>query len=254
LSRAHVAVSGATTIRPLYSTVEWEGKEYDAREGTVVLMQVIVDARTDASRRVKALERLGRLRNTDTTEQLVALYDRVTEREERLETIRCLISSEDPRGFSLFMQVLEDEKDPLVRIFAAVALAQWNIRRGVAELMGVLDECRVDASADRTACNEAAKGFLSLNARKGWGFPEERIRQEILARPDVSDEEMSALFVVEMKKWFAENERRFPDWKLGDPLPKVTPRERDDPMSRGASKSCPPAAAPDAPDNPSGTE
>lgn len=54
LSTAHVAVPGATTIKPFYSTVEWEGKEYDAHKGTTVLMQVIADAGTDASRRTKA--------------------------------------------------------------------------------------------------------------------------------------------------------------------------------------------------------
>lgn len=219
LSTAQVAVPGKSTGKMFYATVEWEGQEYHAIEGTSVLMKVITDPATDSILRAKALQRLGRLRNTDTTVRLVALYDSLAEREEKLGVMSCLIWSEDPRGFSLFTRVLEHEQDNMVRLFAGVALAQWNVRRGVAELVRVLEECKDGARADRTFCNEAAKEFAGLNARKIWGFPEKEIRESIASKTALSDEEMSALFVAAIKKWFSENEHRFPDWKPGDPLP-----------------------------------
>ncbi|MGB2986628.1 MAG: HEAT repeat domain-containing protein [Phycisphaerae bacterium] len=221
MSTAHVAVPGATTIKPFYSTVEWEGKEYDAHKGTTVLMQVIADAGTDASRRTKALERLGRLRNRDMTPQLVALYERFTEREERLETIRCLISSEDPRGLPLFARILEHEKDEMVRLYAAVALAQWNVRRGVAELIRAHEKCKDATSSDSYVCKEAANEFAWFNTHKGWGFPQERVREALLGRSDLDDHQRRELYLNEIKNWWRQNEHRFPDWKLGDPLPEV---------------------------------
>jgi len=230
LSTAHVAAQGETTGKTFYATVEWEGQEYHALEGTTVLMKVIADPVTDPTIRAKALQHLGRLHNRDTTVQLVGLYDSLTTREEKVGIMSCLIWSEDPRGFPLFARVLEHEKDNMVRLYAAVALAQWNVRRGVAELIRVMEECKDDASSDRTVCNEAAKAIASFNAHKGWGFPEDRIRQKIASRADLSNEDMSALFVTEVKKWFAENDHRFPDWNPGNPLPTA---EKQPPMPPG---------------------
>jgi hypothetical protein len=30
------------------------------------------------------------------------------------------------------------------------------------------------------------------------------------------------MLIKRWEEWFAENEHRFPDWKLGDPLPEVS--------------------------------
>lgn len=222
LSTAYVPVPGATTIKPFYRTVKWEGKGYDAHEGAAVLMQVIADAGTDASRRAKALERLGRLRHRDATPQLVALYERFTEREERLETIRCLISSEDPRSLPLFARILEHEEDEMVRLYAAVAMAQWNVRRGVAELIRIHDKCKDAASSDSNICNEAANEFAWFNIHKGWGFPQERIRTALLGRSDLDDDQRRELYLSEIKNWWGQIEHRFPEWKPGDPLPEAS--------------------------------
>lgn len=227
LSTADVAVPGATTIKPSYSTVEWEGKEYDEHEGAAVLMQVIADSGTDASRRAKALERLGRLRNRDATPQLVALYERFTGREERLKTIRCLISSEDPRGLPLFARILQHEQDEMVRLSAAVAMAQWNVRSGVAELIRIHDKCKDAASAHSYVCTGAANSLARLNTHKGWGFPDERIREGLLDKSDLDDHQRRELYRNEIKAWWAENEHRFPDWKPGDPLPEVPAADRN---------------------------
>lgn len=225
LSPAYVPVPGVTTAQMHYDTVEWEGIQYDASEGTKVLMKVATDSDTDATQRTKALQQLKRLRNRDITPHLVGLYDTVSERSDKLGIMSCLISSQDAHGFPLFARVLEHENDDMVKLFAAVALAQWNVRRGVAELIDVLAECKDGTLGDRTVCNEAAKEFLWFNARKGWGFPEANIRTSIQERTDLQDEEKSALFVSEIKKWWTKNRERFPDWKPGDPLPETEPTQ-----------------------------
>ncbi len=217
MSTAHVAVPGESTGKTFYAIVEWEGQEYHAVEGTTVLMKVIADPETDASIRAKALERLSRLRNRDTTAQLVSLYDDLREREEKLGVMHCLIWSEDPRGFPLFARVLEHEKDNVVRLFAAVALAQWNVRPGVAEIIRFL-ECK-EPLGPRTVSDEAANSLRRFNRVKSWGCPEEEIRRSIESRLDVDQNEKIALYVENIRRWFAENRDRFPDWKPGDPLP-----------------------------------
>ena len=185
LSAAYIEVPGMTTIKPVHNTVKWEGKEYDAQEGTAVLMRVIQDAGTDASRRTKALNRLDTFRNRYTVPQLVILYDHLTEEQERRETISCLILSEDPRSLPLFARILEHEKDEMARLYAVVGLAKWNVRCGVAELIRIHDKCRDVTSADSDVCNVAANAFAHANTHKGWGFPQEEVRQALLGRSDL---------------------------------------------------------------------
>ncbi len=63
--------------------------------------------------------------------------------------------------------------------------------------------------------------FETKNRLKGWGFPDQEIRKAIEGRAGLDREAFVASYTAEIKKWFAENERRFPDWKPGDPLPEV---------------------------------
>ncbi len=221
LTTADVAVPGETTFKTVYATVEWEGHEYDAHEGTMVLMKVIVDPATSATVRAKALQRLQRLRNRSITAQLVALYGTLTERDEKRGVVRCLIGSEDPRGFPLFVQVLEHEQDEMVRLSAAVALARWNVRRGVAELIRIQNTCKDAASAQSYVCNGASNSFTRLNTRKGWGFEDQRVRETLLGRTEFNNDQRRELYLNEIKDWWSQNEHRFPNWKLGDPLPEV---------------------------------
>jgi len=195
-------------------------------------MRAITDGHTDPDERAKALEKLATLwpwlRNTDRIPELIALYDTLTGREEKRGVLGCLTRSEDPRGFPLFARVLQHEKDDMVRLFAAIALAQWNVRRGVAELVARVDSDEVFPQPvyspyGRNIGDIVLGDFLSKSRDKGWGFPEEEIRKSIEAQVGLDEAKMKALYIAEMKaavkKWFAENEHRFPDWKRGDPLP-----------------------------------
>ncbi len=229
LSSAFVEVPGAITINESYSTVEWEGKQHHAVEGTNLLMKVIKNPVTDGATRANALQHLGRLRNRGITTELISIYESLNARDEKLALIRSLIWSKDSRGFELYARVLEHEKDNLVRLTAATALAQWNVRLGVSEMVGFLEKCMSADSHDRVLCNEAAKEFLWCNAHKGWGFPEKETRKSITETSGLDDVERAALFVSEMKKWWAENEHRFPEWKPGDPLPEIEPLDKSEP-------------------------
>jgi len=221
LSTAYVPVPGEATGKMLYTTVEWEEHEYQAQEGTTVLMKVIVDAVTDSSVRAKALERLSRLRNRDATPQLLSLYDDLREAEEKAWLLRCLTSAEDPRGLPLFARVLEQEADDTVRMVAAFSLAQWNVRRGVEEFVGLLDSGVPAGQTDRMKydLHTLINVFATENRRKSWGFPFEEVAKSIGQRTDLADEQKASLLASEIKKWFSENKDRFPDWKPGDPLP-----------------------------------
>lgn len=211
---------------------DWEGRQYGTSEGIQVLMRVVTDAGTDREERAKALERLSTLwpwlRNTDRIPELIALYDTLTGREEKLGLLGCLTRSEDPRGVPLFARVLQHEKDDRVRLFAAIALAQWNVRRGVGELVAGLDSDEVFPQPvyspyGRKIGDIVLGDFLSKSRDKGWGFPDEEIRKSIETQGGLGEGKRKALYIAEMKaavkKWFAENEDRFPDWKPGDPLP-----------------------------------
>lgn len=219
LSSVCVEVQGAQTGKSFHNTVEWEGQRYGAVDGTAILMQTIVDPNVHATLRTLALQQLARLRNRNATERLLAIYDGLREREERLGVIRCLISSEDPRGFPLFMRVLEHEQDKLVRLFAAVALAKWNVRRGVTELIDVLERCKDYEQTERSLCDEAANEFRWLNTHKGWGFPMEPLERDISSRTDVDLARQRSLLISAISSWYLENKSRFPDWASGNPLP-----------------------------------
>lgn len=221
LSTTYVTAPGQTTAKMFYDTVEWNGRKYHAVEGTMVLMEVIANPAIDGPIRARALELLGRLRNRDVTEQLIALYDDLPEREEKLGVLRCLGWSQDPRGLPLFARVLDYERDSVVRLHAAIAFTEWNARRGVEELVALLEsEATLAEPGHRVYIRDSALDmFLTSNRRKGWGFPENRVQQEIAARADLGDAQKRVLAIAEIKRWFAENERHFPDWKPGDALP-----------------------------------
>jgi len=194
-----------------------------------MLTEIIVNHATEPDVRAEALRTLRRvpsnlLQNDDTVRRLMAAYGDLRGPEEKRDLL-VIVHAWSPRSLPFHARILGTETDENVRQLAASSLASWNVRRGVAGLVGILEDCNEDASIDRAACNEAAKSFSWLNRHKGWGFAEAQVRDEILSRRDISNEEMSAAFVLEIKKWFAENEHRFPDWKPGDPLPEAVPSD-----------------------------
>lgn len=225
LSSALAPVPGEMKFEDRRTTVNWKGRDYACAAGARVLTDIVADRHASPGLRAEALRTLRRvpstyLRDIDTMDQVISVYDTLHDSQEKVDLI-ALIGAWSPRALPFLARILDTEKDKGARQLAAAGLAGWNVRSGVAELIRVLEECKEQASRDRTVCNEASKEFTWLNARKAWGFSEDRIREDILSRTDLNNEEMSALFVTEIKKWFAENEHRFPDWKPGDPLPEV---------------------------------
>ncbi len=165
-------------------------------------------------------------------DELEAVYDDAGELEKKI-ILTCFLGSRDPRAIPVFTGVLDNEKSMKRRLSAARGLAGWNIRRGVAELVDLLDSKEVLPQPARMAYvrDNAQESFRKANARKGWGFRFKEIAQSIGRRTDLSADEKASLFVAEIKKWFAENEHRFPDWKLGDPLPEVSAGDNNQPSN-----------------------
>lgn len=230
LSTAQVDVPGETKVKLVNKrTVVWDGQTYSAGEGGRLLMTVIMDPATEASRRARALDVFGKLRDKSATPQLLSLYKELSDRDGKAEIILCLTWSEDPRGLPLFAQVMEHEEDDLVRLFAAIALAKWNVRRGVAELVLLLESETTllrDTRTPRIRDNALAM-FMNYNRRKGWGFSDRRFREDTASSADLHNEQRWALAIAEITKWFEANEHRFPEWKPGDPLP-VIPEPKTD--------------------------
>ncbi|MGB2984910.1 MAG: HEAT repeat domain-containing protein [Phycisphaerae bacterium] len=210
-------------LKEVHATVPWQGRDYPAADGINVLMEVIANPATDPLVRANALGKLGRLAswlpNTNRIPELIALYDTLRERGEKGELLLTLMYSDDPRTLPLFVKVLDKEQDNTLRLLAAHGLAKWNVRRGVVELLPLF-EC-TEPLGLRTVRDGVAGTFRGLNRRKGWGCPEEEIGKSMESRPDLDEDQRRGLYIAEVKKWFEENKHRFPDWKPGDPLPKV---------------------------------
>jgi hypothetical protein len=162
-------------------------------------------------------------------DELAKLYD-VASESEKYGILICFKASDDPRGIPLFMHVLDGEKNMKLRLSAAGALAHWNIRRGVAELVNLLESKDMLSQPARMPYvrDNALDLFETKNSVKGWGFPAEDIRKSIEGGLGLEREQFVALYTAEIKKWFAENDHRFPDWKPGDPLPAIEPGQELD--------------------------
>lgn len=212
------------TVRKLPERVQWQGRDYNVETGIEVLMGVVQDATQTEDEQHRALLGLAmlrqRLEGRPCLEELAKHYENASELHKGAILV-CLQGSEDPRGIAVFMRALQEEQNIKLRLWAAEALANWNIRRGVREMVSLTESDAIVPPPSRMpfARDNALDSFSKCNARKGWGFPEEEVRKSIEARPGLDRVQFVALYAAEIKKWFAENEHRFPDWKLGDPLP-----------------------------------
>ena len=196
----------------------WKGERYRAAEGVDLLMNVALEPGSVKDRAValRRLERFaGRLRNTERIAQLLELYERLSERSERVAALFCLAYSADPRALPLFAETLAKDDGEDLRLPAAYGLAVWNVRYGVGELIELLSVAKT---------RETAILLRQLNQGKSWWMPESDLFA-IARVPNRAENDAFDASYAELKKWFAENEHRFPEWKLGDPLPKVTEKE-----------------------------
>jgi len=227
---------GGHTLQPLLTSVRWKGREYGIEEGIDLAMSVVRCPREsagnwNAATALGELANLGpHLKGRPCLDELARLYDHAQLPEKQI-ILTCLFASGDPRGIPVFIRTLEKEQNVKLRLRAAGALAQWNIRRGVAELVDLLEskeKLLLPGGLMPYVRDKALDLFRTKNRLKGWGFVDhgDEIAESIVSRTDINDDDKRALYFAEMKaaikKWFAENEDRFPDWKLGDPLPETS--------------------------------
>jgi len=210
---------------PTRRSVRWKDQEYGVDIGVAVLMDVVRDPELTADERGLALTSLAmletQLQGRPCMDELRKLYDTVGELEKR-GILTCFLASRDPRGIPLFVRALDKEQDNYARLIAASGLIMWNARQGVAELISFLGSTEVPQSRLYPPIGDRAQQlFRTYNKRNEWGFSDEEIRNSIEAQGDLDEGQKRALYITEIKKWWAENEHRFPDWKPGDPLPEV---------------------------------
>ncbi|MEK6674068.1 MAG: hypothetical protein AABZ47_00265 [Planctomycetota bacterium] len=230
--------SAAPTVRRGATFVRWKGREFDVGPGIDVLMNVVRNPEVGAEP-WNAATALGELSDLRTQlqgraclDELAKLYDNASDLEKQGILI-CFQGSEDPRGIPIFIRTLDNPQNLKPRVWAAGALAQWNIRRGVAELVNLLEseDTMPQPSQIFYVRDNALDLFETKSRLKGWGFPAGEIRKSIEARTDLTDDQKPIVYFDEMKreikKWFAENEQHFPEWKLGDALPEITPPEQE---------------------------
>lgn len=231
------SVSGKT-VRPVRTYVQWKDVKYAIDPGIDIVMNVVRNPRESAQERESALVQLamlmGQLHGHTCLDELGTIYDSAEELQKQL-ILTCFKGSRDPRGIPVFVRTLNKENNIKLRLSAAASLAQWNIHRGVAELVDLIDsEEMLPPPAGRLPYvrDNALQTFRSKNTHKGWGFPEENIRNSIYGRADLDDDQKRTKYNedvrVEIKKWFVKNEHRFPEWKAGDPLPKIEQKNKSD--------------------------
>lgn len=219
------------------NSVPWKGRGYDVEAGIDVLMSVVrhpeESARLwNAATAITGLAMLGgNLKGHPSLDELAKLYDTAAVSEKRA-ILTCFITSGDPRGIPVFTRRLDKGENIELRLSAARGLARWNVRRGVAELIDLFESTVFVQHLASTPIvgNNALQTFRTFNDRKDWGFPENEWWKSIDGRADLDQDQKKALRTAEIEKeikaikaWFAENKERFPDWKLGDPLPEVAP-------------------------------
>lgn len=237
LDKFRLSLDSATapiTVRRPTST-RWRGRDYDVEAGIEVLLGVVRNQASSTRDREMALSQLGVLRvnlnGRPFLNELSRRFDTAGDLE-KLLILNCFISSHDVRAIPFCVHVLDNEKRPTLRVRAAHWLAQWNIRRGVAELVSLLQskEALVQPGPTPYVRWAALDAFRNSNDRKGWRWVERDWWTPIDSQDSLTDEEKRALYdtefdkeVEDIKKWFAANKDRFPDWKSGDPLPPNSP-------------------------------
>jgi hypothetical protein len=216
-----------STFRKLPEYVKWKDQDYDIETGIEVLMNVIRDHDQSADVRHRAMVGLQMLRHRllghSCLNELAKEYINASEAH-KAAILVCFQGSGDPRGIPVYFETLDTERNMKLRLWAAGALAQWNIRRGVAELVDLVESKDPVPQPSRMfyVCDNAIDLFEAKNRLKGWGFATDEIRNQIESKTR-DREEVVALYKAELKKWFVENEGRFPDWKPGDALPESAP-------------------------------
>ncbi|MGB2984854.1 MAG: hypothetical protein WBE26_03145 [Phycisphaerae bacterium] len=205
--------------------VTWEGKLYPAREAIDVLMKVVLGRGSVGNhfRAIRLLRSVGsQLRNTERIPQLMGLYGQSTDRSEKVALLLCLAESKDQRVLPLFAEILNTRQEDYLRLPAAYGLALWNVRSGLRELIELVAVKQTETPIRPPGIigKEAAHLLYRVNYWKFWWAPEAPLLAVSGARTEVRDQALDSCH-AELKKWFAENEHRFPDWKLGDPLPEI---------------------------------
>ena len=213
-------LSCATVDQPGYRSIHpprppglsFEGKQYDPEAGIAALMDVVKDHRA-GERRLQALEQLQRvgrkLSGRPCVADLVALYPELADTESRLGLMVCLAASEDERALPLFLRVLAGKPAPLECLGAALGLAQWNERTGVASLMQLLGD-DTPLPNRRSVGYEASSSLFSLNTRRAWGFPEDEMFKSLEEMKDLPEETRKDFVVKRWREWFEANQHRFP--------------------------------------------
>jgi hypothetical protein len=224
--------ASAPAVRRLSTSIRWEGREYDIEAGIDLLMSVVRHPAKythpwNAATALGELANLGtQLKGRPCMDELGKLYADANDLDKGSILI-CFQGSGDPRGIPVFMRTLDNSQNLKLRLWAAGALAQWNVRRGVAELVKLLDsqEEMPQPSQLFYVRDNAMRTFRLKNIQKGWGFPDDKESAEwppdVMPPPEAAARLKRPPSAGEIKKWWFENQNRFPDWKPGDPLPEV---------------------------------
>jgi len=216
-------------------SVAWNSNEYSIADGIDVLMASIENRQSSANERARALMALSglgtKLRGHPCLQKLANRFDESSYLE-KLIIVSCFKASADPSGLPLYSRILDGEKDMKLRFRAASGLADWNVRRGVGALVRLLDSTEMFPPPMLPYVRDnAMRTFRLTNIHKGWGFPDDKesakAPPDMIPPPEVAARLKPPPTVEEIKKWWSENEHRFPEWKPGDPLPEVEAGQQD---------------------------
>lgn len=187
-------------------TVTFEGRDYSYGDAIPLLVGIATDRRADAARRAQAGDRLKVAAEDPLMAKYIPTLMRACLDEStgtvRFELLMCLAAVGDGTTLGFFEHLLDSERDELVRLAAAYALAQWNEQRGVEELVALLHS-NTRLAGEKTVRGEAMMALYRLNEAQGWGMP-----LKSLLKQQTKDDGSDTLQAVE--GWLAANRDRFP--------------------------------------------
>ena len=201
-------------------TITFEGRDYSPEEAIPVLVAVVTDRQSDVERRRLAWRSLSRLSSRLPTSGYMPVLLRacLEERDGLLKAggLGCLIGTGDRALLGLAEHVLNTESDEVLRFVGAGALAEWNVRRGVEELVALLGS-KTMLGKKRPFAGMVLSTLDQLNDRQGWGMPLKAMMEEVQRTHDIGtdcslEQGMAALGALgqRIQDWFAANRERFP--------------------------------------------
>ena len=203
--------------------VQWKGQDHPLTEGIDLLIDTLQAKDAAGSDRVEAIAELARIpwdkKRSEVVTALLTAYPSAPDNVSRYMILRTLSQSRTPQALPLFAKLVQNGSVPSERFCAAAGLAAWNVRSGVRGLIDLIPST-AKLPDNREIGEEALKLIQNMSVARNWGFSVRDVAAEVAADPANADSAQArSAWTKKAADWMKENEERFPEWKIGAPIP-----------------------------------